>query len=95
MITTLLLDLDETLCDTTGANNKALALLAEKFNQLFAQTSVAEGQAFAQAYIQGIYRELDERYQALLLPVENEEAFRLPCACCPRRNVHPCNCPAI
>lgn len=77
MLTTLLLDLDETLCDTTGANNKALALMAEQFSELFPQTSDEHAQAFAQSYIKGIYRELDQRYQALLLPVVNEEAFRL------------------
>ena len=79
MLTTLLLDLDETLCDTTGANNKALALMAEKFEELFSaiNPTAQQGDDFAQAYISGIYRELSPRYEALLLPVRNEEQFRL------------------
>ncbi|NRB40525.1 MAG: HAD-IA family hydrolase [Pseudomonadales bacterium] len=77
MLKTLLLDLDETLCDTTGANNKALRMMAEKFCQLFPALSEEEGTAFSQRYLKGIYRELNESYQQKLLPVTNEEQFRL------------------
>lgn len=75
MLKALFLDLDETLCDTTGANNKALAVLAQTCGQLFGDNVDSEN--FAQRYLQGIYRELDQRYQDLLLPVTNEEKFRL------------------
>lgn len=75
MLKALFLDLDETLCDTTGANNQALALLADKCEALLGDC--VDAKAFAQAYIKGIYRDLNARYQALLLPVINEETFRL------------------
>ena len=75
MLKAIFLDLDETLCDTTGANNKALATMAEKFSSLFGNAIDAE--RAANMYIKGIYRELDERYSSLLLPVTNEKNFRL------------------
>ncbi len=78
MFKALFLDMDETLCDTSGANNKALAILAnqarERFPDFFADETADD---FAQAYIRGIYRRLTPRYEALLLPALNEEQFRM------------------
>ena len=70
----IFLDLDETLCDTTGANNQALQVLAKEAERLFGPTLNSE--LFAQQYLKGIYRELSEAYQAKLFPVTHEESFR-------------------
>lgn len=75
MLKALFLDLDETLCDTTGANNQALVIMAGKVKDLFGEA--VDEQAFTAMYLKGIYRELDERYAELLLPVDDEGAFRL------------------
>lgn len=75
MLKAIFLDLDETLCDTTGANHKALVFMARKAAELFGDT--LDSQQFAAAYLKGIYRELDARYTQLLLPVTDEETFRL------------------
>jgi len=74
MLKTILLDLDETLCDTTGANQKALQIMAASTQALFGDEF--DAQAFAKAYLKGIYRELNERYREELLPIVDEEAFR-------------------
>jgi HAD superfamily hydrolase (TIGR01549 family) len=74
MIKALFLDLDETLCDTTGANNKALAIMAQHFSTLFGPN--IDGAALAQQYILGIYRELDAKQQQRIAAGRNEEEFR-------------------
>jgi HAD superfamily hydrolase (TIGR01549 family) len=75
MLKALFLDLDETLCDTSGANEKALDVMADKVTTLF--KGGVDERAFVAHYLKGIYRELDERYAQALLPVEDEGAFRL------------------
>ncbi len=75
MLKALFLDLDETLCDTSGANVRALEVMRARVQSLF-QGAVDE-QRFTAMYLKGIYRELDERYAQRLLPVENEGRFRL------------------
>jgi HAD superfamily hydrolase (TIGR01549 family) len=75
MLKAIFLDLDETLCDTTGANTKALVSMGKTFHELFGANY--SSQQFTAAYLKGIYRELDERYSALLLPVTDEAQFRL------------------
>ena len=77
MLTTILLDLDETLCDTTGANSKALIALADQFCTIFSPQSQQQGEVFAKAYLKGIYRDLDARYREILLSIGDEEAFRI------------------
>jgi len=82
MVKALLLDLDETLCDTSGANMKALQVMAGTFSLLFDGAKVCNGEgidseAFVERYLNGIYRNLDDRYASLLLPVTDEGAFRL------------------
>lgn len=75
MLKALFLDMDETLCDTTGANLKALNQMAEKAAEIFA--GQLDAHELSARYLKGIYRELDDRYRSLLLPVTDEEAFRL------------------
>lgn len=75
MLKAIFLDLDETLCDTTAANQQALAIMAQQVKTLLGNN--IDEQAFAQAYLKGIYRELNDRYQQLLLPIIDEQTFRL------------------
>jgi HAD superfamily hydrolase (TIGR01549 family) len=75
MLKALFLDLDETLCDTSGANIQALDKMAEKVEYLF--KGEVDPQVFVGCYLKGIYRELDERYAERLLPVVDEGKFRL------------------
>lgn len=76
MIKTILFDMDETLCDTSKANNQAIKALEAKFAQLL-PTQAKYAAKFAQAYLQGIYKNLDDRYQKKLLPITDEKQFRL------------------
>ncbi len=69
----LFLDLDETLCDTSGANQKALAIMASDAKS---KIPGLDGDKFAHLYLKGIYRELGEPYTNLLQQSETEEAFR-------------------
>jgi len=75
MLKAIFLDLDETLCDTTGANNQALQIMAAKAKSLLGAR--INDQAFAAMYLKGIYRDFDQRYSELLLPVNDEGAFRI------------------
>jgi N-acylneuraminate-9-phosphatase len=75
MLKAIFLDLDETLCDTTGANNQALQIMAAKAKSLLGDS--INDQAFAAMYLKGIYRDLDQRYSELLLPVKDEGGFRI------------------
>ena len=78
MLTTLLFDLDETLCDTTGANNKALKVMAQKCMQIFPdQCTEDKADDFSQRYLKGIYREFDAREEKRFLPITHEKQFRL------------------
>lgn len=72
-IKALFLDMDETLCDTTGANEKALVDLSSDLQSLYPNINAT---AFTLEYIKGIYRELSPEYSDKLLPITNEESFR-------------------
>lgn len=74
MVKALFLDLDETLCDTTGANNKALSVMASTFGELFGNSINAK--ELANQYRKGIYREFTAAQKEEFLPIENEESFR-------------------
>lgn len=76
MIDTILLDMDETLCDTTKANTLALAKMATTFEQLL--NCKGRGEALAESYRKGIYRELTPKQQTKLLPIAktSEAKFR-------------------
>ncbi|GAA5314875.1 MAG: HAD family hydrolase [Candidatus Pelagadaptatus aseana] len=77
MLKALFLDMDETLCDTQGANRKAKQLFAEAVRREFGQN--VNGAAVADAYVSGIYREWDDQQKARYLPLaqRSEGAFRV------------------
>ncbi|WP_250654960.1 HAD family hydrolase [Alkalimarinus coralli] len=77
MLKALFLDMDETLCDTHGANMRAQCLMAEEVAQRF---DGVDGPRFAKEYVAGIYREWSGAQRARYMPIietQNEEAFRL------------------
>ena len=78
MLKALFLDMDETLCDTLGANAEAKRLMAEAFEKQFGQG--VDGQPMAAAYVRGIYREWTDEQRARYLPIieqQSEGAFRV------------------
>ncbi len=78
MLKALFLDMDETLCDTLGANEQARQLLAESAGQRFG--GAVDGQRFASAYVRGIYREWTDAQRVRYMPIieqASEGAFRL------------------
>jgi N-acylneuraminate-9-phosphatase len=78
MLKALFLDLDETLCDTLGANERAKKLLAQDIEVQYGVN--LDGQAFADAYVAGIYRDWTDDQRARYMPIieqQSEEAFRL------------------
>ncbi len=78
MLKALFLDMDETLCDTTGANQTARCLLAETVVQQVSPD--LDGFAFADAYMAGIYRHWSDAQRRRYLPIAEtagEEAFRI------------------
>lgn len=78
MIKALFLDMDETLCDTSGANERARALMEEAVGRQFGPAINAK--AFADAYVAGIYRRWSDSQRARYLPIieqHGEGAFRL------------------
>jgi N-acylneuraminate-9-phosphatase len=74
----LFLDLDDTLCDTSSANEQAMQLMAES---LQAQYGIDfDGQAFSRAYVQCIYRNWSASQRADYTPIieqQSESAFRV------------------
>lgn len=77
MLKALFLDMDETLCDTRGANEHARQRLARAVEQRLQPQP--DGDAFAGAYFDGIYRRWTPAQQARYLPVaeqQGEGAFR-------------------
>jgi HAD superfamily hydrolase (TIGR01549 family) len=78
MLKALFLDMDQTLCDTSGANERAGQLMAQAVERQFG--AGFDGQAFADAYIKGIYRQFSDRQRQRYLPIieqQGEGAFRL------------------
>ncbi len=77
MLKALFLDMDETLCDTRGANDKAQQLMGEAAKQRF---EAVDGQRFASEYVTGIYREWSDEQCKRYMPIietQSEGAFRL------------------
>ena len=77
MLKALFLDMDETLCDTQGANEQAKQLMAVSAEQQF---KGIDGQVFADAYVTGIYREWTDSQRERYMPIieqHSEGAFRL------------------
>jgi len=78
MLKALLLDLDETLCDTLGANERAKELMAHDLESQYG--SHLNGQAFANQYVTGIYRDWSDTQRARYMPIieqQSESAFRV------------------
>lgn len=78
MLKALFLDMDETLCDTKGANEAAKRLTANAVNARFNGT--VNGRQFADEYVAGIYRQWREEQRQRYLPIieqSGEGAFRL------------------
>lgn len=80
MLKALFLDMDETLCDTKGANAKAQRLLGEAAEDKYGHSPDFDGQAFSEAYVKGIYREWSEQQRERYLPIaeqQGEGVFRV------------------
>jgi len=78
MLKALFLDMDETLCDTPGANEQAKRLMAQALEEKYGVGF--DGQNFAEAYVTGIYREWTDGQHARYMPIieqQSEEAFRV------------------
>lgn len=67
MLKALFLDLDETLCDTRHANDRAAQLLGQAVQQRYGES--VDGQGLAQAYLGGIYRRWSATQRARYLPI--------------------------
>ena len=82
MLKALFLDMDETLCDTSRANEQAKHLmgvaLVDQYGAEF------NGHLVADAYVAGLYRQWSDRQRARYAPIieeQNESAFRLQLIC--------------
>jgi HAD superfamily hydrolase (TIGR01549 family) len=78
MLKALFLDMDETLCDTQGANQQATRLLGEELDALYG--GAFDGQVVARAYVDGIYRRWSDSQRERYLPLieqDGEGAFRV------------------
>lgn len=78
MLKALFLDLDETLCDTLGANEQATRLMGQALDGRYGGR--CNGQALADAYVTGIYRQWSDAQRARYLPIieqQSEAAFRV------------------
>lgn len=78
MLKALFLDMDETLCDTPGANEQAKLLMGQDLVARYGDSF--DGQNFAEAYVTGIYREWTDSQRARYMPIieqQSEEAFRV------------------
>jgi len=74
----LFLDMDETLCDTSQANNLAKLELAKKAQHICGRS--LDGEEFAERYIQGIYRQWTSAQEQRYIPIieqQGEDAFRV------------------
>lgn len=78
MLKALFLDMDETLCDTSGANNQAKLLMGQALKTQYG--AEFNGQGVADAYVTGIYREWTDNQRTRYLPIikqQSEGAFRV------------------
>lgn len=78
MLKALFLDLDETLCDTQGANEKAKQLMVENVVGQYGEDVNAQG--FVDAYVAGIYRDWRDEQRMRYMPIieqQSEEEFRI------------------
>ncbi|EDM29008.1 hypothetical protein LNTAR_14367 [Lentisphaera araneosa HTCC2155] len=72
MLKALFFDMDDTLCDTQSANQKAVDwLLAE-----LASHGDFDHEVFISQYLSAIYRELDDQLKQLTDPIKDESDYR-------------------
>lgn len=77
MLKALFLDMDETLCDTQAANRQAIQLMGQELDARY--SDAFDGQAMAQAYVRGMYRQWSDSQRARYQPIieqQSEGAFR-------------------
>ncbi|WP_439135585.1 HAD family hydrolase [Pseudomaricurvus sp.] len=77
MLKALFLDMDETLCDTKGANAKAQRLLGQAAEEKYGQNAGFDGQIFSAAYVKGIYREWSDAQRERYLPIAQQQGERV------------------
>lgn len=78
MLKALFLDMDETLCDTHGANRQAKRKMAEVITAWYGPD--IDGQRMAGAYVSGIYREWNDSQRSRYTPIierHGEREFRM------------------
>ncbi len=78
MLKALFLDMDETLCDTRGANEQARRLMGQALQDQYGQG--IDGQRIARGYVAGIYRDWSDEQRQRYLPIieqHGEAAFRV------------------
>lgn len=78
MLKALFFDMDETLCDTHGANQQAQALMAQALHNRYGADF--SGDRFAEDYLSRIYRQwqnkVEEQRYLSIIADEGEKAFR-------------------
>ncbi|MEH6583389.1 MAG: HAD family hydrolase [Halioglobus sp.] len=82
MLKALFLDMDETLCDTSGANEQAKKMMRQELEIKYG--AALDGRGIAEDFVSGIYRQWDSRQRARYLPIieqQSEGAFRLQLIC--------------
>ena len=78
MLKALFFDMDETLCDTGRANDRATRLMGQAIRSGYGDD--LDGQAIAEAYVAGIYRQWRGAQHERYLPIieqQGESAFRV------------------
>ena len=69
----LLLDMDDTLCDTQSANRLAVEWLIADLSRIYPNL---ESKMFVDTYLQAIYRNIDVRLKLLTDEIEDETEYR-------------------
>ena len=72
MLKALFLDLDDTLCDTSSANEQAKQLMAAALEETYGKPF--DGQGFSQAYMHGVYRNWTDKQRAAYTPIIAEQS---------------------
>ena len=79
MLKALFLDMDETLCDTTLANQQASIKMAELFESFYSKDNsqnTVNSADFTKQYLKGIYRDFSPKQKTEFLPINCESEFR-------------------
>lgn len=73
MLKAIFLDMDETLCATSVADEQALATLKRHVQSQFL---MLDADVFCQRYIAGVYKQLNDEFPQLVALLDNELLFR-------------------